>query len=259
MRNGVRIGVVIPALDEAAAIGQVIGEVPDWVDRVVVVDNGSRDGTGEIARSAGATVVHEPLKGYGSACRAGISELDDVDVIVFLDGDGSDDPSDMARIVDPVVRDGYGLVIGSRVLGRAETGALTLQQRAGNALATLLIRLVWGARFTDLGPFRAIRRTSLQQLDLSDRDFGWTVEMQVRAIECGLSVREVPVRYRRRIGLSKISGTLRGAVLAGCKILYVIARHALRHGTMRRRLAALTGRPQMLESQPNRAKQRTTD
>lgn len=260
MRKGAHIGVVIPALDEAAVIGRVIDEIPDWVDHVVVVDNGSRDGTSEVARTAGATVVHEPVKGYGSACVAGISKMEDVDLIVFLDGDGSDYPRDMAEIVDPILCEGYDLVIASRVTGRAEAGALTLQQRIGNALATFLIRLIWGVRFTDLGPFRAIRRTSLRQLCLDDRNFGWTVEMQIRAIQCGLTVKEVAARYRRRIGQSKVSGTVRGATLAGCKILYVIARHALRHGKLRRRLVALAGRPTpRLESRPNRAKQRTTD
>ncbi len=232
MRDGARIGAVIPALDEARAIGRVVQEIPDWVDHVVVVDNGSRDGTGGIARSAGATVILEPDRGYGAACRAGIAALEreNVDVIVFLDGDGSDNPHDMADIVDPIVRKGLDFVVASRLSGQVEAGALTPQQRFGNALATFLIRLVWGVRFTDLGPFRALRMESLQKLALTDRDYGWTVEMQIRAIECGLAFKEVPARYRKRIGRSKVSGTLRGTVLAGSKILYVIARHACSRG-----------------------------
>lgn len=228
MRDGQRIGVVIPARDEEAAIGKVLAAIPSWVDAIVVADNGSRDRTGEIARAAGAIVVAEPRPGYGAACLAGLAALPAADIVVFLDGDYSDYPEDMGQLVDPIVAGRADLVIGSRVLGRAEPGALTPQQRLGNALATWLIRLIWRARYTDLGPFRAIRRDALDRLAMGDRDFGWTVEMQIKAAEAGLAHVEVPVRYRARIGASKISGTILGTVRAGTKILSIIARHAWR-------------------------------
>ncbi|MDX2257667.1 MAG: glycosyltransferase family 2 protein [Hyphomicrobiaceae bacterium] len=224
------VGVVIPARNEARAIRSVVEAIPPWVDHIIVADNGSTDRTAEIARSAGATVIHEPRAGYGSACLAGLAELaarGPVDIIVFLDGDNSDHPEDMADILAPILAEAADLVIGSRTLGAVEAGALTIPQRLGNWLATRLIALRFGVRFTDLGPFRAITREALAALAMSDRDYGWTVEMQVKAARLGLVCREVPVRYRRRIGTSKISGTLRGTVLAGSKILLVIARHGL--------------------------------
>jgi glycosyltransferase involved in cell wall biosynthesis len=231
MRDGRTIGVVIPALNEEAAIGRVIADIPAWVDRVVVADNGSRDRTADVARSAGATVVLEPERGYGAACLAALERLGDVDVVVFLDGDYSDYPEDMAALVAPIVEDSADLVLGSRVLGVREAGSLTPQQHFGNWLATTLIRLIWGARYTDLGPFRAIGRQPLARLAMADRNYGWTVEMQVKAAEIGLRAREVPVRYRRRIGVSKVSGTISGSIRAGIKILSVIGRHALRPRT----------------------------
>lgn len=234
MRNDARIGVVIPALNEAGAIAKVIAEIPPWVDRIVVGDNGSTDATGAIARSAGAEVVFEPEAGYGAACLAALRELQAVDVIVFVDGDHSDYPEDMADLVDPIVAGDCDMVIASRALGVREPGALTPQQRFGNWLATFLIRRIWGKTYTDLGPFRAIRRPALSRLAMSERDYGWTVEMQIKAIEQGLTVHEVPARYRRRIGKSKISGTIRGTVLAGTRILTVIARHAMRRTAARR-------------------------
>ncbi len=227
MRAGVRIGLVIPARDEAAAIGRVIADVPDWVDCIVVGDNGSRDGTAEIARAAGAVVVTETEPGYGAACLAAIAALEPVDIVVFADGDRADYVEDMADLVDPIIAGAADFVVGSRALGHPEAGALTPQQRFGNWLATRLIGLIWGTRYTDLGPFRAIRRTSLAQLAMADRNYGWTVEMQIKAIAAGLAIREVPVRYRARIGVSKVSGTVRGTVLAGTKILTTIARYAL--------------------------------
>ncbi|MEW5963927.1 MAG: glycosyltransferase family 2 protein [Pseudomonadota bacterium] len=233
MREGKRIGVVIPARDEEAAIGKVVAAVPAWVDAIVVADNGSRDRTADVARATGAIVVAEPSPGYGAACLAGLAALPASDIVVFLDGDYSDFPEDMDLLVDPIVAGAADLVIGSRVLGRAERGALTPQQRLGNGLATWLIRLIWRARYTDLGPFRAIRRDALERLAMGDRDFGWTVEMQIKAAEAGLTHIEVPVRYRPRIGTSKISGTLLGTLRAGTKILTIIARHALR-GAMAR-------------------------
>ncbi len=227
MRNGRRIGVIIPALNEVDAIGKVITAIPDWVDCIVVADNGSRDSTGEVAREAGARVVREDEKGYGAACLAGLLALPSSDIIIFLDGDYSDFPEDMEQLVVPILLGGADLVIGSRVLGGAERGSLTPQQVFGNWLATRLIRLIWGANFTDLGPFRAIRGDALRELEMEDRNFGWTVEMQVKAAKAGLKCVEVPVRYRRRIGVSKVSGTLSGTVKAGTKILSVIGWHAL--------------------------------
>jgi len=228
MRNEKRVAVIIPARNEEAAIARVIADIPPWVDEVVVADNGSRDATASRALAAGARVVHERVPGYGAACLAGIAAVGAADIIVFLDGDYSDYPAQMERLVDPVACGKADLVIGSRVLGKARAGSLTPQQRFGNALATLLIRFVWGMRYTDLGPFRAISAAGLIRLEMADRDFGWTVEMQIRAIEEGLRITEVPVSYRSRIGSSKISGTIKGSVLAGSKILYVIARHAAR-------------------------------
>jgi glycosyltransferase involved in cell wall biosynthesis len=227
MRGGLSVGVVIPALNEAGAIGAVIGEIPDWVDRVVVADNGSTDGTDEAARRAGATVVSEPERGYGAACLAGIAAVGAVDVVVFLDGDYSDYPADMGALVDPIVAGEADLVLGSRTLGEREAGALTPQQVFGNWLATRLIGRIWGLRFTDLGPFRAIRRSALERLAMADRDYGWTVEMQIKAARLGLACREVPARYRRRIGRSKVSGTIKGTFRAGTKILWLIGSNAL--------------------------------
>ena len=227
MKAGTHISVVIPALDEEASIAQVIALVPDWVDRTIVADNGSRDRTAARAAEAGAEVVHAPRRGYGSACLAGIRAAGMTDVIVFLDGDLADDPTRMADLVTPILRGEAELVIGSRVLGGAEAGSLTWAQRFGNWLACTLIRIFWGAHHTDLGPFRAIRREALERLDMRDPDFGWTVEMQVKAAQRKLVVTEVPVTYRIRIGVSKISGTVRGTVLAGTKIIWVILRSAL--------------------------------
>lgn len=228
MRAGLRVGCIIPALDEEAAIAKVVAGVPGWVDAIVVVDNGSKDRTAERARQAGAIVVAERERGYGAACLAGMAALPPVDIIVFVDGDYSDFPEDMHELVDPILNDGFDLVVGSRVAGKVEPGALTPQQRFGNWLATRLIRAVWGVAYSDLGPFRAIRRVSLDRLAMADRTFGWTVEMQIKAARIGLRACEVPVRYRRRIGISKISGTLRGTLLAGTRILSIIGREALR-------------------------------
>ena len=176
----------------------------------------------------GATVVQQLERGYGAACLTGIATLGPVDIIVFVDGDYSDYPGDMADLVDPIAAGRTDFVIASRAIGTREPGALTPQQVFGNWLATTLIRLIWGARFSDLGPFRAISAPALSALAMADRNFGWTVEMQIKAAEHKLRWLEVPARYRRRIGVSKVSGTISGSLKAGAKILYIIGRHALR-------------------------------
>lgn len=224
------IDVIIPAYNEEASIGLVVGELPPgWVREVIVCDNNSSDATAAVGAAAGATVVHEGRPGYGSACLRGLAEIarrppaDQPDIVVFLDGDHSDYPEELPQLVAPLLGPaGHDLVIGSRALGQSEAGSMTPPQVFGNWLATNLIRLLYGYEFTDLGPFRAIRYPALRQLGMSDPDFGWTVEMQVRAAKAGLRCTEVPVRYRRRIGASKISGTVRGTVLAGHKILWTI-------------------------------------
>lgn len=230
------VDVIIPALDEEASLPAVLAALPGgWVREVVVVDNGSRDGTAAVARAAGATVVSEPRRGYGSACLAGLRHLrgraSPPEAVAFLDGDGSDDPAELPALLRPIARGEADLVIGSRTLGERERGALSPQQRAGNRLASLLIRALYGHRCSDLGPFRAVRFPSLMALDMRDRGYGWTVEMQVKALRRGLRVVEVPVRYRRRrAGRSKVSGTVRGTLGASGKILFTIARHAMLRG-----------------------------
>lgn len=227
MRLGHRIGVIIPALNEELAIARVISDIPAWVDCIVVVDNGSVDETADNAAAAGATVLLEVERGYGAACLRGIKHLNDVDLFVFLDGDYSDDPSQMADLVDPILCGHAEFVVGSRVLANPEDGALLPHQIAGNRLACFLMRRLFNARYTDLGPFRAIRASSLANLDMRDRNFGWTVEMQVKAVQRSLTITEVPVRYRRRIGRSKISGTISGSIKAGYTIVRVIAASVL--------------------------------
>tara|TARA_B100000212_G_scaffold336512_1_gene309953 strand:+ start:154 stop:834 length:681 start_codon:yes stop_codon:yes gene_type:complete len=219
------ISVIIPAFNEERAIGKVLDEIPHRVAEVIVVDNGSTDSTAAVAQSRGAIVVHEPVRGYGQACLRGLSALSSTDIVVFLDGDYSDFPEEMPTLYEPIETGTADLVIGSRVLGQREKGALLPQARFGNWLSTRLIRWLFGVSFTDLGPFRAIDYTALKRLEMCDRDFGWTVEMQVKAARLRLRCMEVPVRYRKRIGTSKISGTVSGSVRAGHKILWTIFRH----------------------------------
>lgn len=221
-----KISLIIPALNEAASIGRVLEDLPaDLFCQVIVVDNGSTDGTGEIADAHGATVVREERRGYGRACRSGIERVrPDCDVVVFMDADSSDDPQEVHRLLAPILHGEADLVIGARRGVRVEPGALTPPQRFGNALATGLIRLLHRHRYTDLGPFRAIRQSSFRELAMQDCDYGWTVEMQIKALQQGLRVREVPVNYRRRVGTSKISGNLPNSLRAGLKILWTIAR-----------------------------------
>ncbi|HET9950989.1 MAG TPA: glycosyltransferase family 2 protein [Candidatus Eisenbacteria bacterium] len=234
-----RVAAVIPALNEADSIGLVLADLPrPLIERVVVCDNGSTDGTSSVARAAGALVVEEPSRGYGAACLKALAalEADPPDVVLFLDADRSDDAGEAPALLAPILDGSADLVIGSRALGRAEPGSLTPAQRFGNRLAATLLRVLYGVPTTDLGPFRAIRWEALRSLGMEDRDFGWTVEMQVKAARAGLRTREVAVRYRRRAGSSpsKISGTLRGTILAGSKILGTIAADYLRHGPPRR-------------------------
>lgn len=229
MRNEHVISVIIPALNEAKSIGQVISDIPTWVDEIIVADNGSSDDTVSIVESLGARVVHQPLRGYGAACLRGIQSLTKPDIVVFLDGDYSDHPDQMDTLVDPIINDEVDMVIGSRALGNAAKGALTLQARFGNQLACFLMRVFWGVRYTDLGPFRAIRYASLQSLHMADTNYGWTVEMQIKATLQKLRATEVPVDYRKRIGRSKVSGTLRGIIGAGYKILSTLFLSAARY------------------------------
>lgn len=211
----------MPARNEEASIGHVLDEIPRaLVDRIVVVDNGSSDRTAEVAREHGAIVVRVDEPGYGRACLAGIARAGkDTDVIVVLDADHSDYPGELPLLLAPIEAGEADFVIGSRVLGGAEPGALPWNQRFGNRLACRLMLLLYGARFTDMGPFRAIRREALENLGMRDPTYGWNVEMQARAVIAGLRIREVPVHYRRRIGKSKISGTVRGTIRAGYRII----------------------------------------
>jgi glycosyltransferase involved in cell wall biosynthesis len=233
--RGLTIKAVIPARNEARAIGAVLRRAPQFLAEIIVVDNGSSDRTAEIAAAHGARVVNEPRAGYGRACKTGITAALPADIILFMDADGADDPADADAIIAPVAKGEADLVIGSRMIGRVEQGALTPVQRFGNRLATRLINGFWGVRFTDLGPFRAISADALARLSMDDDAYGWTVEMQARAAKLGLRVRETPVCYRRRVGKSKISGTVRGVVMAGATILFVVFRERLRDGPLLRR------------------------
>jgi glycosyltransferase involved in cell wall biosynthesis len=219
--------VIIPVFNERDSLPLVVGDIPkDAVSEIVVVDNASTDGTDLVAQNLPVRLVTEPRRGYGSACLAGVGALasDPPDVVVFLDGDYSDHPEEMRELLKAVAA-GADLVIGSRALGRREPGALLPQARFGNLLACFLIRLLYGHRYTDLGPFRAIRWDAYQRLGMRDTNFGWTCEMQVKALRQRLRIAEVPVSYRRRVGVSKITGTLSGTLAAGYKILWTIARY----------------------------------
>jgi glycosyltransferase involved in cell wall biosynthesis len=225
------VDVVIPARDEIDAIPLVLADLPrELVRDVVVVDNGSRDGTGAKAASLGCIVVDEPRRGYGSACLAGLARVAAAvpppELVVFLDADRSDHAEELPLLLAPFASGSADLVIGSRTLGSREPGALLPQQRFGNALAAFLIRRLYGVTVTDLGPFRVIRWDALAWLGMRDRDYGWTAEMQVKALKLGLRYVEVPVSYRRRTGRSKIAGTLRGTIGAGFKILYTVFRYS---------------------------------
>lgn len=228
-----RIQVIIPAFNEEKSIGLVIDALPkDWIDKIIVCNNASTDNTAAVAEKKDAIVVEELRKGYGSACLRAMHFIQMLprdqqpDIVVFLDADFSDYPEDLPALVLPIMEQNYDMVIGSRVSGaKLPKGAMTPQQVFGNWLATTLIRWIYGYNFTDLGPFRAIRWQALLDLNMQDTNFGWTVEMQVKAAKKKLHCLEIPVRYRPRIGVSKISGTVRGTILAGYKILWTIFKY----------------------------------
>jgi glycosyltransferase involved in cell wall biosynthesis len=223
-----KISVILPAYNEEASIGLVLKDLPkDSIHEIIVVDNNSTDGTARVAEENGAKVVEEKQQGYGIACLKGISTLDDPDIVVFLDADYSDYPEEITQLVEPIIADKMDVVLGSRMLLPQSRKALLPQARYGNKLAVFLIRLFFGWSFTDLGPFRAIRYDSLKDIGMQDQDFGWTVEMQIKAVKHKLRIKEVPVRYRERIGVSKITGTISGTFKAGTKIIYTILKYLL--------------------------------
>lgn len=226
------IKVIIPALNEENAISKVIKEIPEFVDEIIVIDNGSNDNTSVVAKEFGATVLHEIKKGYGYACLKGLNYIrnlkDRTDVIVFLDGDYSDYPNQMSKLISPIIYDNFDFVLGSRRQILSEKGAMNSHQIFGNWLATTLMSLLFKSKFTDLGPFRAIKYDVLQKLNMCDKTYGWTVEMQLKILKHKYKYLEVPVKYRNRIGVSKVSGTLKGSIFAGIKILTWIFKYSLK-------------------------------
>ena len=227
-----KIKVIIPAYNEAESITHVIKDIPSTVDEVIVVSNNSADDTEANAKKAGATVLNETNKGYGYACLKGMQYIahqnEKPDIIVFLDGDYSDYPEDLTKIVAPIINDNIDFVIGARVKQLREKGSMTVPQIFGNWLATSLMAMFFGAKFTDLGPFRAIKYQKLLALNMEDKTYGWTVEMQLKALKQKLTYTEIPVNYRNRIGVSKVSGTLKGAIFAGIKILGCIFKYSFK-------------------------------
>lgn len=226
------IKVIIPAYNEADSIASVIKDIPKMVSEVVVVNNNSTDHTARNARGAGATVLTESRMGYGYACLKGINYISQQsklpDIIVFMDGDYSDYPEELSKVVRPIIENNVDLVIGARTKDLREEGSMTPQQVFGNKLATTLMKWFFGASFTDLGPFRAIKYDKLLALDMEDKTYGWTVEMQLKVLRKGFVYAEVPVRYKKRIGVSKVSGTLKGTIFAGVKILSWIFKYSLK-------------------------------
>lgn len=226
------IKVIIPAFNEEDSIKHVINDIPDIVDEVIVVSNNSTDNTEKNAKGSGATVLVEPQKGYGYACLKGMDYIAQQEkkagIIVFLDGDYSDYPEELVKIVNPIIEDNVDFVVGARVKELREKGSMTLPQIFGNWLATSLMRLFFRSTFTDLGPFRAIKYSKLLDLKMEDKTYGWTVEMQLKALKQKFTYREIPVNYRNRIGVSKVSGTIKGAIFAGVKILWWIFKYSFR-------------------------------
>ena len=223
-----RISVVIPAYNEEKSIGHVLDDLPqDKLIEIIVVNNASSDNTSKVAEEHGARVVDEMRRGYGSACLKGVAELDSPDIVVFIDGDYSDYPEELEKLVEPIIVGKADFVLGSRMILSESRAALLPQARYGNQLATFLMRVFFRYRFTDLGPFRAIRYNSLKAIAMVDTNFGWTVEMQVKAVKHKLRIMEIPVRYRERIGVSKITGTVSGTFKAGTKIIYTIFKYLL--------------------------------
>lgn len=223
-----KISVVIPAYNEEKSIAKVISDIPDHlVSEIIVVNNNSSDGTENVAKSAGAIVLFEHNRGYGAACLKGIEYLKNrrPDILVFLDGDYSDYPEEINKLTYPILKDDYDFVLGSRILGEREKGALPFQSRVGSKIAGVLINFFWKIKYTDLGPFRAIKFDKLLELDMQDKWFGWTVEMQIKAAKNKLRIREIPVSYRKRIGNSKVTGTVKGTILASVIILKTIFVH----------------------------------
>lgn len=228
MKNDIRV--IIPAFNEQNAVGLVVDEIPkDWVSEIIVVDNGSSDDTFAQAERSGATALRENRRGYGQACLKGMEHIANSttqpDIVVFLDGDHSDYPAQLPELVQPILSGEVDMVIGSRALGQKERGSMTPQQVFGNWLATTLIRWFYGVSYTDLGPFRAVRYSSLMAIGMTDTNYGWTVEMQLKAAKLKLRTLDVPVNYRQRIGVSKVSGTVKGTIMAGYKIIFTIFRH----------------------------------
>ncbi len=224
------IDVIIPAFNEEKSIAHVLNEISrDWVREIIVCNNNSSDKTAAVARKNGATVVDQPLKGYGNACLKGLEYISKKeikpDILVFLDGDYSDYPEQLPMLVQPIIDNKYDVVIGSRAIGERERHSMTPQQIFGNWLATRLIKIFFGYRFTDLGPFRAVRYSSFLELNMIDKNYGWTVELQIKAAKKKMRCTEVPVKYRQRIGVSKVSGTTRGTIGAGYKILWTILKY----------------------------------
>ena len=225
------IKVIIPAVNEEESIAKVIAEIPELITEIIVVNNGSTDATAKVASNAGAIVLNEPNKGYGNACLKGLNYIatntPKPDIVVFLDGDYSDYPEEMTAILKPILNEKIDFVVGARASELREKGSMTLPQRFGNWLATFLMRLLFNSTFTDLGPFRAIKYSSLKKLNMQDKTYGWTVEMQLKVLKNKIPYKEVPARYKKRIGTSKVSGTIKGAIFAGFKILGWIFKYSL--------------------------------
>ena len=225
-----KISVIIPAYNEEQSIGIVVKEIPPIVNEIVVVNNNSTDNTAEAAESAGATVLFEEYQGYGAACLKGIEylKIKNPDIVVFIDGDFSDYPEELEMLIEPIIKENYDFVLGSRVMGIREKGALPFQSRIGSIVAGFLMNIFWKIKYTDLGPFRAIKFDKLLRLEMEDKWYGWTIEMQIKAAYKKYKIKELPVKYRKRIGKSKVTGTLKGTVMASIIIISTIFKFVLK-------------------------------